>query len=251
MDEKTKKSTDFVENVRRKTRRYVNDDREENGMLRQQIEVLECDKHLLAERVLNLEDELRNERSEREKLYERLATMEQMRASSAEEYAMVEEQNNNLAHLYSATYSLHGSLDREELLNVIKEIVANLLGSEEMGIFELDENGRIQLVASLGLEHLETAAWEEGVIGETVHAGRSYLPNDDDGEPPANDAPTACVPLKIGECTVGALAIFGLLGQKAGLDPLDYELLDLLGNQAAMALHCATLRSQHVESQGS
>ena len=51
-------------------------------------------------------------------------------------YAALEQQNSNLANLYVASYRLHGTLDRSEVIAAIREIIANLVGSEEAALVE-------------------------------------------------------------------------------------------------------------------
>jgi hypothetical protein len=245
-----KDHSSFVDKVREHTRKYVHDLNEENGMLRQKVEVLECDKHILEARLQGLEAELSQEREERRKLYLRIEAMEQINASSAEEYAIVEAQNNNLASLYTATYSLHGTLNREKLLGVIQEIVLNLIGSEEIGIFQFDRNGALRLVASTGLDEsrFEDLSTDDGIIGHTLRTGRRYLPGQEASETapaPYESELTACVPLTVGNHTTGAIAVFRLLAQKRGLEPIDYELFDLLGSQAAVALYAVDCHARY------
>ena len=55
------------------------------------------------------------------------------------------------------------------------------------------------------------------------------------------DRSDSVCPLKVSGIATGALAIFRLLQQKAGLDPVDRELLDLLAARAATAMSCAGL----------
>jgi hypothetical protein len=65
----------------------------------------------------------------------------------------VEQQNSNLANLYVASYRLHGTLDRGEVIAAIQEIIANLVGSEEAALFEIDPDKKeLELVASFGLD---------------------------------------------------------------------------------------------------
>ena len=250
MTDDSNRSSKFVSTVRDNTRKYLHDVSEENAVLRQKAEVLACDKQILEGSLVSLQDELAQERAERAKLFARIESMEQLRATSAEEYAVVEEQNNNLASLYSATYSLHGTLDREEIFAVIKEIVANLIGSEEIGIFEYDEETGLRLVASLGLDEkaFEELSLDEGIICESVRSGRAHFAdrNESETRPAAYEAGlSASVPLTVGDMKIGAIAVFQLLPQKEGIEPIDYELFDLLGSQASVALYTARLHSQY------
>src|SRR5512134_1214026 len=64
-----------------------------------------------------------------------------------------EAQVSGLASLYVAVTSVHGALDRPTMLSSVQEIVTNLIGSEEMAIFEADAaRGRLTLLASMGIE---------------------------------------------------------------------------------------------------
>lgn len=248
-DNSTRAST-FVSKVRDNTLKYLQELNEDNAMLRHKNEILECDKRILESSMAALQCEVEMERAEHEKLATTIETLEQLRASSAEEYAIVEEENNNLASLYSATYSLHGTLDHAQVLAVIKEIVANLIGSEEMAIFECEEESRLRLVASEGLEdaNLHEVSSDAGIIGWTVRAGRTYFAGDEHVDVQAADYETnltACIPLAIGELKIGAVAVFRLLPQKQnGIQQVDHELFDLLGSQAAMAMYSAKLHAK-------
>lgn len=257
MSDGPKRTSAFVDRIRENTRRYLRDLNEENGMLHQKIQVLESDNFILERKLEAAQSDLESERSEREKLFRRLETLEQLRASSAEEYAVVEEQNNNLASLYSATYSLHGTLDRDRILGVIQEIVANLIGSEEMAVLEWDPaESVLRLACQTGLEpgRLETVSLDDGLIGHAVHRRRPYLADRRRDELPEATSDerdlSACIPLCIEDILVGAIVVFRLLPQKEGMEPIDYELYDLLGSQAAMALYSATLHARVANGAG-
>jgi nitrate/nitrite-specific signal transduction histidine kinase len=153
----------------------------------------------------------------------------------SERYVEVEEQNTKLANLYVASYQLNGTLDRARVLDAIKEIIINLIGCEELAIWDLDrETEALQLAGSFGIDE---EAWlalplGSGLIGSVAASGESYI-----SEEKAGDV-LACIPLKLDDEVVGAIALFSLLQQKQGLEPLDYELFDLLGSHAASALFC-------------
>ncbi len=53
-----------------------------------------------------------------------------------------------------------------------------------------------------------------------------------------------CIPLRIEERPIGAIAIYRLLQQKDGFTPLDHELFTLLAGHAATAIFAARLYGQ-------
>jgi GAF domain-containing protein len=175
--------------------------------------------------------------------------LEKERQRNAEHHAMIEEQNNNLANLYVASYGLHGTLATEDVLCTIKEIVTNLVGSEELAIFErCEETDELKLLDSVGIdkEALGTLSIEGGFIGHAIKTGQPCVA---DHEPQVEGLPheqklTACIPLMVSDVARGAIAIFGLLQQKTELADLDFELFDLLGSQAANALYTAQLHER-------
>ncbi|HET6370494.1 MAG TPA: hypothetical protein VFG95_04815 [Nitrospiria bacterium] len=77
-----------------------------------------------------LESENRRYKEELEQIRKTLAEVEAENQEFAQKYVSVEQQNSSLANLYVASYRLHSTLDFKEVINVIKEIVINLVGSE-------------------------------------------------------------------------------------------------------------------------
>ena len=239
----------YVQRVRDETRRYVKDLLADNEKLRRVVATLESDKSSLLtekmnlqEKALGLREELDRVRQEQSELRRRLADAEAESRQFSHQYAEVEEQNNNLANLYVASYQLHSTLDRAEVLAAIQEIVINLIGSEELAIYELPDGGaELQLVGSFGVDAAEMprVPLGAGIIGkaaasgEPFYAGRSQT----DGHAPREASLTACVPLRLGDKVMGAVAVFGLLPQKNGFAAVDYELFNLLATHAATALY--------------
>ena len=160
----------------------------------------------------------------------------------AEQYQHIEEQSSNLANLYVASYQLHTSVDRATVLNTIQEIVINLIGSEQLAIYQSNSDAEFELVASFGLDTsrmLTTVGGEWAV--EKLCEGHVFQ------EPKEREPLTACIQLQIEDRVVGAILVFRLLEHKASLQPLDYELFDLLGVHASVALYCASLHGWTVQ----
>jgi GAF domain-containing protein len=163
-------------------------------------------------------------------------------------YVDVEQQNTNLANLYVATYQLHGTLDRERVLSAIKEVIINLIGSEELAIWEITGEA-LTLLDSFGVD---PDKWERikldgdgGLIGLVAETGQRYVAGEADivgGG--SQESLSACIPLKLDETVIGVIGIFHLLPQKNGFEPIDLELFELLGSHAATALYCTRATSR-------
>jgi len=151
-----------------------------------------------------------------------------------------EAQVANLASLYVAVTSMHGALDRPSVLSSVQEIVTNLIGSEEMAIFETDPaRGRLTLLASIGIEPgpYQEISVGDGAIGRAAATGERVIRNEGGSLTEDGDAAlTACIPLKVAGRIVGVLAVFRLLPHKGSLDAIDMDLFDVLAAHAASAL---------------
>jgi hypothetical protein len=198
----------------------------------------------LQEEVVSLRNEVDGYREDQEQLRAQLDGIRDETERHLARYSEVERQNSNLANLYVASYRLHGTLDRSEVLATIREIVANLIGSEEMALFQLrSEPGALELVDSTGIdpERYRRVALSDGRIGQTARSGEIYVAEPGVGSSEPTDGLTACIPLTLDGRVTGAIAIFRLLPQKAGFEELDRELFELLATHAATALHATGL----------
>lgn len=239
----------YVRKVREDTQRYAQDLLAENERLRAAVASLESEKRRLQELVLRVQEDLAHQMREQARLRGALRQIEGESRMFSERYAEVETENSNLANLYVASYRLHGTVDRREVIATIQEIIANLIGSEESAIFELNPDGSsLSLVASLGIdpEHYRTVPVGSGAIGRAVLTGETYVADGGNGDGFVRDveAATACIPLKLDGKVTGAIALFRLLPQKSGFEVIDKELFDLLGTHAATALYCSGLHAR-------
>jgi len=217
----------FIEKVAQDTRDYV--------------QSLLDEVQRLSRAVAELEVEIRT-RDERElRLSERMAAVETESRNFATRYAEVEQQNSNLANLYVASYQLHGTLDRDRVVAAIEEIVINLIGSEQLVIWEAEAEDELRYVDSFGVDPgpWSTVRAGDGVIGRCLTTRRRFIANESPIQPAGREKNlTACIPLLLDDRVAGMIAIFDLLPQKDGLAPVDSELFDLLASHAASALYC-------------
>ena len=221
-----------------------------NDALRAQTAGLESEVERLRSQALALRSESERQRKEEVALQAQIEGIKAETRAYSSRYAEVEQQNSNLANLYVASYRLHGTLDRGEVIAAIQEIIANLVGSEEAALFEIDHDTKtLELVASFGLDREQCPSIPlggGGLIGLTARTGEILVvdPSHLSGTTGLESRLTACVPLKLDSSVTGVIAIFGLLPQKGGIEELDRELFDLLATQAAFALYCTGLHAK-------
>jgi len=183
---------------------------------------------------------------ELERLRARYDDVEHENETYAEKYHQIETQSSNLSNLYVASYQLHASVERESVLSTIQEIVVNLIGSEEVAIFEFHADANeFRLASAFGVEQTKLKSFKagSGPIGSRLLSGEVFVNDHVSG---GEDKLTACVPLRIGERITGAILVFRLLEHKQGLQPVDHELFELLAIHASTALYCANLHEATV-----
>lgn len=243
----------YVQKVREDTQRYIQDLLAENEKLRRLTAEVDGERRRLEDEASRWRDqasglarELDSYRQDRERLERQLSEIERENHGFSSRFTELEQRNNDLANLYVATYRLHSTLDREEVLQAIQEIVINLIGSEEFGIYELAPGAtELVRVSSFGLpaDAFPRVAVGEGWIGRSAASGGAYFagsaPEEERG--PGEENLSACIPLRLDGRVAGLIAVFRLLPQKGGrFAPIDTELFDLLAAQAAPAVYCST-----------
>jgi hypothetical protein len=161
-------------------------------------------------------------------------------ARLTDRFLAAEQQVSDLANLYVAVNSLHGATEPAAVIAALREIVANLVGSEEFALFETDaRHGHIRLVAAAGVAafRFEAIEIDNGIIGTVAETGRPYVRRQGgSGQSGSDESITACLPLRIGTSVAGVLAIFHLLPHKGALEGPDLDLFELLSAHVMPAL---------------
>jgi hypothetical protein len=151
------------------------------------------------------------------------------------------------AQLYAAVAELHKTADTDEVVMVIKEIVANLVGCEEMGVYDVWPLGPIcTYVDGIGVDanKLGSLPPTTPAVRRAIASRRVVVAGDVDGTV-VDDLPiSAVVPLVDGENVCGLVVLFRLLRQKPRLEAADVDLLEVLGVHAGRALIHVRLRER-------
>ncbi len=142
------------------------------------------------------------------------------------------------------------SSDQRDALEGLREIVGNLLGSEEMGLFRVDpRTAEVEVVWSFGMNaeqyDLLQALGEKGL--DRVERGECYFDWPTDGGVALAPRTKAFVPLRVADRTVAVLAILRLLPQKPGFDAADVDLLALVSDEAGKAVFGSIVKTEATE----
>lgn len=166
------------------------------------------------------------------------------RANLEQHIEEVELENANLASLYVALSQLHSSLDVNEVLGVIVEILLNFVGADLFAVLVADETGVLRPIAAHGVARERVPALApEGVCGRALATGEpqidDFVAGPRAGAPDV--APLACIPLRAAGEPFGAIAVWTFLPQKDALRDIDREIAHLLAKSAGTALEAARL----------
>ena len=184
---------------------------------------------------------------ERQRLASRFEAVERENRSFAERYARIDQENNSLIAIYVASQQLHSTLDFQEVLQIITEIILNFIGAEVFVVALIEEVSRtfVPLVAEgVPLDRLAHLDISAGPMAGVVKTGESYFSSESGAAPINPQNPIACVPLQIRGRVIGVIAIYKLLPQKIELATVDHELFTLLAGHAATAILAAKLYSE-------
>jgi hypothetical protein len=142
----------------------------------------------------------------------------------------------NAARLEAARKRMAESHDAEDALEGLREIAANFLGSEEVGLFRVDQRTAApQAYWSFGIDlekyDLRLVLGDAGL--RKVMGGEYYVSH---GRSDASGRAQAFIPIRLANETVAIIAILRLLPHKHAFDKWDVELFKILSNEAGAAL---------------
>ena len=112
--------------VMKKTASFTEELIQENERLRQQVSALKAQKSPPETNnsfVQELMERLKQTESDKQELFSRFQEVSEENRNFAERYVEIEAENNNLANLYVASYQLHSTLDFDEVIQIITEVL--------------------------------------------------------------------------------------------------------------------------------
>ena len=210
-----------------------------NSDLRVLVAQLRTEKVGLVAENYNLRSEVESIRRERFDLHQKISDLEHEAASQENQVKNAKEEVATLATLFAASTQLAKTFERRSVLRAIQEITARLLGSEEIGVYEISADGeRLELAWAFGIDPTQQTSvlLGEGTIGAAAADGKIFI------EPtPAPHRLSVCIPLTAGDSPVGAITVYGVPHAPERPQRFLYSFLSV---HAAAALYSATRGGQ-------
>lgn len=177
---------------------------------------------------------------------ERPATgLETEHARLSERALVAEQQLTRMAHLYASVSQLHQAPTVGEVQLVLKEIVANLLGCEEMGIFAITRPGPIYTyLDGIGLDpdRLGVLLPTAGPLPGLLEGPAVLVPESPDRDALHGHPVHAIIRLDDRGIPQAVVILFRLLRQKRCIEPWDRDLLEAIALHGGRAWANAELR---------
>ncbi|HEY6253674.1 MAG TPA: GAF domain-containing protein [Candidatus Angelobacter sp.] len=216
--------------------------RDVNRRKTQQNELLKAleENLILKTRISTLEESLQFSRGERAELELKLRLLTNNSHHAEVRIAGLTQQCYELEAVLLASGRLLAALTREDAIRAIQDIVANVIGSEQMALFTMPaEKSEFEIIAYCGItkEQCLQAAGEDGMVARVWQSGTAIFPRS------GGSGFTACVPLRAKQKLVAVLAIFSLLPQKLRLEPMDIEIMKFLEHYAGELLVAKSRRN--------
>ncbi|MDB4987250.1 MAG: hypothetical protein JWN04_2428 [Myxococcaceae bacterium] len=171
------------------------------------------------------------------------ASLEEFVRSQEGRYAELEQELNDTALLYVASYQLQARVEPKEVLRHIRELLEQLVGVESFVLYLGAADGRFAPVASKGIAESELTVLR-GTDEPLLSAFTRKTPVALEETPLPRGTlarPLAVVPLNLGDRVVGAISVVTLFAHKTSWVQVDHQLLHLLASHAASALVAAHL----------
>ncbi|HWW14815.1 MAG TPA: hypothetical protein VN310_09170 [Candidatus Dormibacteraeota bacterium] len=145
------------------------------------------------------------------------------------------------AKVYAARMRLQNALDQADALDAIREIAGNLIGTEEVAVFKVDKKrSELWLYWSFGVDPNKHSVLEVGREPKLkqVLSGKSVfrLRLSNENLLSTDDPVSALVPILVDGTPCAVIVLFRLFPHKAGIQPVDREICEVLSHCAGRAI---------------
>ncbi len=143
------------------------------------------------------------------------------------------------AKVYAARMRLQRTIDQADALDAIREIAANLIGSEQVAVFKVDKRrSELWLYWSFGIDpnkHVLLDLRNEPTL-HTVLRGQPAFREGGQNLLSTDEPVNAIVPILVDGTVAAIVVLFRLVTHKPALEPVDRQICEVLSNCAARAV---------------
>jgi hypothetical protein len=145
------------------------------------------------------------------------------------------------AKVYAARMRLQHAIDQADALDAIREIAANLIGTEEVAVFKVDKKrSELWLYWSFGVDpnkHSVLEVSREPKLKQVLGGKPAYrLRLSNENLLSTDDPVSALVPILVDGSACAVIVLFRLFPHKPGIEPVDREICEVLSNCAGRAI---------------
>ena len=145
------------------------------------------------------------------------------------------------AKVYAARMRLQHAIDQADALDAIREIAANLIGTEEVAVFKVDKKrSELWLYWSFGVDpnkHSVLEVSREPKLKQVLGGKPVYrLRLSNENLLSTDDPVSALVPILVDGSACAVIVLFRLFPHKPGIEPVDREICEVLSNCAGRAI---------------
>jgi len=152
------------------------------------------------------------------------------------------EDTGSQAKVFAARMRLQKAVDQADALDAIREIAANLIGTEEIAVFKVDQRrSELWLYWSFGVDPNRHSVLEVGREPKLKHVLSSGKPLfrlrlSNENLLSTEDPVSALVPILVDGSPSAVIVLFRLFPHKPGIEPVDREICDVLSHCAGRAI---------------
>ena len=145
------------------------------------------------------------------------------------------------AKVYAARMRLQNAIDQADALDAIREIAGNLIGTEEIAVFKVDKKrSELWLYWSFGVDpnkHSVLEVKHEPKLKQVLSGKPVFrLRLSNENLLSTDDPVSALVPVLVDGCSSAVIVLFRLFPNKAGIEPVDREICEVLTHCAGRAI---------------
>ena len=145
------------------------------------------------------------------------------------------------AKVYAARMRLQNAIDQADALDAIREIAANLIGTEEVAVFKVDKKrSELWLYWSFGVDpnkHSVLEVSREPKLKQVLGGKAVYrLKLSNENLLSTDDPVSALIPVLVDGTPCAVIVLFRLFPHKPGIETVDREICEVLSNCAGRAI---------------